>query len=145
MDVTLVHRGDKLRAEERLQQNLKDRKIPVLWKTVVLEILGDTVVNAVKLENLKNGKISLMHVDGVFVAVGYEPANELAKKLGLELTGDGYIKVDERQRTSMSGLYAAGDITGGVKQIVTAVGQGSIAAITAFEDLMNPYWKDKGH
>ena len=82
VDVTLVHRGDKLRAEERLQQNLKDRKIPVLWKTVVLEILGDTVVNAVKLENLKNGKISLMHVDGVFVAVGYEPANELAKKLG---------------------------------------------------------------
>jgi thioredoxin reductase (NADPH) len=51
------------------------------------------------------------------------------------MTGEGYIKVDEGMRTSMPGVYAAGDITGGVKQIAVAVGQGSVAAITAFEDL----------
>ncbi len=141
VDVTLIHRRDRLRAEERLQQSLRERRIPILWNTVVEEILGDTVVNAVKIRNLKDDRTSVMPVDGVFVAIGYEPLNELARKLGLELTGEGYIKVDERQRTSMKGVYAAGDITGGIKQIVTAVGQGSIAAITAFEDLMNPYWK----
>ncbi|MFN3533740.1 MAG: FAD-dependent oxidoreductase, partial [Candidatus Brocadia sp.] len=54
---------------------------------------------------------------------------------------EGYIKVDEKQRTSLPMVYAAGDITGGVKQIVVAVGQGSIAALTAFEDIANPYWK----
>ncbi len=143
VDITIVHRRDKMRAEERLQQNLRERKIPVLWDTAVEEVLGDTVVSAVRLRNLKQDETYEMPVDGVFVAIGYDPVNELAKKTGVDLTDEGYIKVDERLRTSIRGIYAAGDITGGVKQIVTAVGQGSIAAITAFEDMMNPYWKEK--
>ncbi|GBE35842.1 thioredoxin reductase [bacterium BMS3Bbin06] len=141
VDVTLVHRQDKLRAEERLQQNLKERGIPVLWNTVVEEIMGDAVVNAVKLKNLKEKRSYVMDIDGVFIAIGYEPLNGIARKLKLKLSPEGYIVVDERQRTSLRGVYAAGDITGGIKQIVTAVGQGSVAALTAFEDLTNPYWK----
>jgi len=79
-------------------------------------------------------------VDGVFVAIGYVPNNEIAKGLQLELTPDGYIKVDlTSMRTPMPGVYAAGDITGGLKQIVVAVGQGSIAAMSAFEDIGNPH------
>lgn len=143
VDITLVHRRDALRAERRLQDSLKERGIPVLWSTVVEEIIGEEVVSAVRLKDLKKNRTYRMEVDGVFVSIGYEPVNTLAKNLGLELTEDGYIKVDERQRTSMPGVYAAGDITGGIKQIVTAVGQGSVAAITAFEDLTNPYWKEK--
>jgi len=81
-------------------------------------------------------------VDGIFVAIGYKPNNEIAKSLGLEVEAYGYVKVDENQRTSMPMVYAAGDITGGVKQIVVAVGQASVAALTAFEDLSNPYWKN---
>ncbi len=144
VDVTLVHRRDSLRAEKRLQDNLFSRGIPVLWNTVVTEIYGDDVVKGVKLKNLKEKKLFEMEVEGVFIAIGYEPVNDIAKALGLKLTEDGYIKVDAHQRTSMPGVYAAGDITGGVKQIVTAVSQGATAAITAFEDLMNPYWKGKG-
>lgn len=143
VDVTLLHRRDELRAEERLQQNLRERNIPILWETVVEEIIGDAVVNAVKIRNLRSGKASTVPVDGIFIAVGFKPANELAEELGVKLTEDGYILVDEGQRTSLKGLYAAGDITGGVKQISTAVGQGSIAAITAFEDISSPYWKPK--
>lgn len=144
VDVTVVHRRDRLRAEARLQENLKERNIPVLYNTVVEEIIGDTLVNAVRLRDLKEKRSYEMKVDGVFVAIGYEPINSLARKLKLRLDRDGYIVVDERQRTSMPGVYACGDITGGIKQIVTAVGQGSIAAITAYEDLMNPYWKGTG-
>lgn len=143
VDVTLVHRRERLRAEERLQRNLKDREIPVLWNTVVEEIMGETVVNGVRLRNHKEKRSYTTPVDGIFVAIGYDPVNELAKKLGLKLTRDGYIKVDGRQRTSLDTVYAAGDVTGGIKQIVTAVGQGSVAALTVFEDLTNPYWKGK--
>ena len=59
----------------------------------------------------------------------------------MELTGDGYIKHDSRHRTNIKGIYSAGDVEGGYKQIVTAAGQGSEAALAIFEDLVNPYWK----
>lgn len=144
VDVTLVHRRDTLRAEARLQENIKERKIPILFNTVVEEIMGETVVKAVRLRDLKKKESYVMELNGVFIAIGYEPVNTLAKKLKLNLTDDGYIVVDDRQRTSMPGVYACGDVTGGIKQIVTAVGQGSVAAITVFEDLMNPYWKGMG-
>jgi thioredoxin reductase (NADPH) len=84
-----------------------------------------------------------MQVDGVFVAIGYDPEVGLAKKLGVELTPDGYIKHDSRHRTNIHGIYAAGDVEGGYKQIVIAAGKGSEAALAIFEDLINPYWKKK--
>jgi len=142
-DVSLVHRGDKLRAEAFLQKSLSDNKIPVYWNTVVKEITGKDHVGGVRLQNLKDNSIKVLEVEGVFVAIGYVPNNEIAKMLDLKLDSEGYIKVDSKQRTSMHMVYAAGDVTGGVKQIATAVGQGAVAAITAFEDLSNPYWKRK--
>jgi thioredoxin reductase (NADPH) len=77
----------------------------------------------------------------VFIAIGYEPTIELAKKIGIELTPEGYIKHDSFHRTNVPGIYSAGDVEGGYKQIVTAAGQGSEAALAIFEDLINPYWK----
>jgi thioredoxin reductase (NADPH) len=139
-DVSLVHRRDKLRAEAFLQKSLKESKIPVYWNTVVKEIIGENRVVGVRLQNLKDNSIRLLEVDGVFIAIGYVPNNEVAKMLDLSLDSNGYVKVDEKQRTSMPFVYAAGDITGGIKQIATAVGQGVIAAVTAFEDLSKPYW-----
>ena len=61
----------------------------------------------------------------------------------MELSPEGYIDRDERHRTNIPGIYSAGDVEGGYKQIVTAAGQGSEAALFIFEDLMNPYWKTK--
>jgi len=139
--VTIVHRRDAFRAEERLQQSVHQRKIPVLWNCTVEEIHGKSVVEKVTLKDTKTEKKSEVKTQGIFVAIGYEPHNEIAKKLGLELDEEGYVKVDEHMRTSMPFVYAAGDITGGVKQIVTAVSQGAIAALTVFEDISNPYWK----
>lgn len=139
-DVLLVHRGDKLRAEAFLQKSLSDNNINVYWNTVIKEIIGTTHVVGVRLQNLKDNSIKVLEVDGIFIAIGYVPNNEIAKMLDLKLDSEGYIKVDPKQRTSMHMVYAAGDVTGGVKQIATAVGQGAVAAITAFEDLSNPYW-----
>ncbi len=142
--VTIVHRRDSFRAEDRLQQSIFQRNIPVLWNSRAAEIIGKKVVEKVEIEDVNTGKTREMKADGVFVAIGYEPNNELAKKLGLDMDAEGYVKVDDKMRTSVPGIYAAGDITGGIKQIVVAVSQGSIAALTAFEDISNPYWKEKG-
>jgi thioredoxin reductase (NADPH) len=141
--VTLVHRRDAFRAEERLQQSVFQRNIPVLWNSRITEIIGTKVVEKIRVEDLKTGKSQEMKAEAVFIAIGYEPNNEIAKKLGIEMDREGYIKVDDKMRTSMPMVYAAGDITGGVKQIVVAVSQGSVAALTAFEDIANPYWKEQ--
>ncbi len=143
VDVTIVHRRDRLRAEKYLQQALSDNKIPMIWNSEVKEILGDRLVTGVKIEDIKAKSQKTIQVDGVFIAIGYAPSNEIAKKIGAEIDDEGYIKADSGYRTSVKGVYAAGDITGGVKQIVTAVGQAAVAALTIFEDLSNPYWKEK--
>jgi len=141
--VTLVHRRDALRAQEYLTKNIHDNDIPVLWNTEIKEIRGKERVEEVLLANTQTGETQTYKTDGVFVAIGYEPSVELAQKLGVELTEDGFIKHDEFHRTNVPGIYCAGDVEGGYKQIVTATGLGSAAAMTIFEDLIHPYWKQK--
>jgi thioredoxin reductase (NADPH) len=141
IDVTVVHRRDKLRAQDFLAKQLFDNNIPVLWNAEVKEIRGKERVEEVVLVDNRSGKESVFKTNGVFIAIGYEPSVELAKKIGVELTEDDFIKHDERHRTNIPGIYSAGDVEGGYKQIVTASGQGSAAAISIFEDLINPYWK----
>jgi len=143
VDVRLVHRRDALRAEMFLQQGLTKNNIPILWNTEVKEIIGDKFVTSVLLENPVDKTQKNMPVDGVFIAIGYTPNNDLAKNLGIETDEEGYIKVDPGHRTNIKGIYAAGDITGGFKQIVTAVSQGAVASSAIFEDISNPYWKKK--
>jgi len=143
--VTLVHRRDALRAQEYLVKNIHDNNIPVLWNTEIKEIRGKERVEAVLLENNQTGETHTHKTDGVFIAIGYEPSVELAQKMGVELTEDGFIKHDEFHRTNVPGIYSAGDVEGGYKQIVTATGLGSAAAMTIFEDLIHPYWKKKEH
>jgi thioredoxin reductase (NADPH) len=142
IDVTLIHRRDKLRAQEFLAQQLFDNDVPVLWNTEVVEIRGEERVSEVLLVNNKTHEKTEFQTDGVFIAIGYEPAVELAEKFGLEINEDGYIQQDGKHRTSVPGVYSAGDVEGGYKQIVTASGQGAEAAMTIFEDLINPYWLD---
>ncbi len=140
VEVTLAHRRDTLRAQAQLKDSLRAALIPVLFNTEVREIRGEERVKEVELFNNLTGKTEVLAVDGVFVSVGYSPAVELARRTGVELTEDGYIKKDSRHRTNIPGIYSAGDVEGGYKQIVIAAGQGSEAALAVFEDLVNPYW-----
>jgi thioredoxin reductase (NADPH) len=140
VDVTLIHRRDKLRAQDFLAKQLADNNIAVLWDTEIKEINGEHRVEEILIINNKTGETSTLQTDGVFIAIGYTPAIELAEMLGLEINEDGYIKHDGKHRTNVPGIYSAGDVEGGYKQIVTASGQGAEAAMTIFEDMINPYW-----
>jgi thioredoxin reductase (NADPH) len=137
---TLVHRRDTLRAQEHLAKNIFSNNIEVLWDTEIIEIKGKEKVSEVLLRNNKTGSVYPFAVQGVFVAIGYEPSVAIAKALGIELTPDGFIKHDSNHRTNIPGIYSAGDVEGGYKQIVTAMGQGTEAALSVFEDLTHPYW-----
>lgn len=140
-DVKLAHRRNQLRAEEALVKDLLAQKVDILWNTEVKEIKGDVKVKSVVLIDSKTGKTREMDVDGVFVQVGEAPNSQIAKEAGIEVDKDGYIVVDERQRTNINGVYAAGDVTTcPVKQIGTAVGQAIIAATGAFSYIKRPYY-----
>lgn len=140
VDVTMIHRRDSLRAQDFLVKNLMQNDIPILWNTEVKELRGEDRVKEILIYNNKTDEESIFETNGVFVAIGYMPEVKLAQKIGVELTAEGYIKRDAKHRTNIPGIYSAGDVEGGYKQIVTAVGQGSEAALSIFEDLINPYW-----
>jgi thioredoxin reductase (NADPH) len=134
-EVTLIHRRDELRAEQYLQKNLERAGVHILWNSVVNKILGDTVVRSVVRYNKASETEDELAVDGVFIYVGEEPVNALATQVGATLDENGYIITDKSQRTNRGRVYAAGDITGGVRQIVVACAEGAIAANSAYEDL----------
>lgn len=138
-EVTLIHRRDDFRAEHYLKEAVKHEAIPVLWNSVVEEIRGDEAVTGVLVKNLKEGATREIRTDGVFIAIGEKPNTELAASIGVALA-DGFIVVDRHGRTNIPRVYAAGDVTGGVRQIVTAVSEGATAALAAFTDLTKPYW-----
>jgi len=140
-NVKLAHRGSQLRAEEALVKDLHAQKVNILWNTELKEIRGDVKVKSVVLFNSKTSETRVTDVDGVFVQVGEVPNSQIAKEAGVEVDKDGYIIVDSRQRTNLSGVYAAGDVTTSpVKQIGTAVGQAIIAATEALGYTKQPYY-----
>jgi thioredoxin reductase (NADPH) len=141
VDVSIVHRRDELRAEKHLQETLEREGVPVIWNTVVTAFNGrDKLLTSVTLQDVDSGEEREMEVDGAFLAIGWLPSTELAEQIGLKLNQWGFVEVDRSQRTNIPRIYAAGDITGEVRQIVTAVGEGATAALSVFEDLANPYW-----
>ncbi len=137
-DVTLVHRRDELRADKALQEELFRRKIPVIWNCTVVRIEGTNRVERVVLHDRVKNEDFVVEADGVFVVVGMRPQTELAAGLGVERDHMGYIKVDKKQRTNVPGVFAAGDCCDNpLKQVVTACGDGAVAANSAFEFVKN--------
>jgi thioredoxin reductase (NADPH) len=134
-DVTLVHRRDKLRAEKSLQKRLIRSGVEILWNSVLEEIRGKTLVKSVLIHDLREDIFQELDFEGVFVLIGESPNNTLANAAGVKLDEQGYIITDKKQRTNLPRIYAAGDVTGGVRQIVVACAEGAIAALSAYEDL----------
>lgn len=133
--VSLVHRRPEFRAEDYLQKALESAGIQTYLGYTVEEILGRDKVEGVRLRSTKDNSSQELKLDGVFVAIGNTANTELARQLGLRLTTEGAIWVDRRMRTSLPRVYAAGDVTGGVRQIATATGQGALVVMSIFEDL----------
>jgi len=138
--VTLIHRRDALRADKTLQTRLfNNPKTEVIWDTVLDEVLGaenPPSVTGARLRNVKTGQMHEIAVDGVFIAIGHDPATALFKGQVEMKEGDYIITAPDSTRTSVPGVYAAGDVTDDIyRQAVTAAGQGCMAALEAERDL----------
>ena len=131
--VTLIHRRDALRADAILAKRIAESTVKVAWDSVVTQLNGENKLSSVTLKNVKTGELSDLPVSGLFVAVGQTPATEGLK--GVELDG-GYIVTDEEMRTSLPGVFAAGDVRKKMlRQVVTATADGAIAAESAIKFL----------
>ena len=134
--VTLIHRRNELRAEKILQDRLlKHPKIEPLWFHQLDEVIGTDSplgVEGVRVKNVKTGEITEISCKGVFVAIGHSPATELVKDV-LETHNGGYVVVEPGStRTSIPGVYAAGDLTDDTyRQAITSAGMGCMAALDA--------------
>ena len=134
--VQLIHRRDSLRAEKLLQQKLmENKKIEIIWDTVVEGVIGDKEpknVTGLKIKNVKTNKTKELKIDGLFIAIGHDPATELFKNQ-LEMDNEGYlITKPDSTATNIPGVYAAGDVKDKTfRQAVTAAGMGCMAALEA--------------
>jgi len=135
-EVILVHRRDSLRATQIYHKPLQETSnIRILWNSQVVELLGEEVLDGVKVQNLLDGSVEQLDVQGVFVSIGRKPATDLVKDQ-LTLDGAGYIMAGEDTKTNLPGVYAVGDVrTKALRQIVTAVSDGAMAAHMAEQEL----------
>jgi thioredoxin reductase (NADPH) len=135
-ELLIVHRRDSLRADAKLQQRaLAHPQVRFLWDTAVSEILGAEAVTGLRVKNLKTGEERTLEAEGVFPYIGHLPNTELFRGQ-LELDARGYIVADARTRTSVAGVYAAGDVADArYRQAVIAAGEGSKAALEAIRFL----------
>jgi len=138
--VKLIHRRDELRAEKLLQEKLKaNKKIEIIWDSAVEEVLGTSEpksVNAIKIKNLKTNNVTKLKVDGLFVAIGHDPATALFKDQ-LNMDKEGYlITKPDSTETNIPGVFAAGDVKDKIfRQAVTAAGMGCMSALEAEKHL----------
>ena len=134
--VTLIHRRNELRAEKILQERLLNHpKIEPLWFNELKEVIGTDNpkgVEAVRVENVNTGEITEIPCKGVFIAIGHSPASELVNEQ-LDTHNGGYVKVQAGStRTSIDGIFAAGDLTDHIyRQAITSAGMGCMAALDA--------------
>jgi len=132
--VRLIHRRDKLRAEKMLQKKLmENKKIEIIWDSVLEEVLGNKNpkgVTGIKIKNLKTNKISEINIHGLFIAIGHDPATSLFKGQ-LDMDKEGYlITKPDSTATNMPGVFAAGDVKDKIfRQAVTAAGMGCMSAL----------------
>ena len=136
--VYLIHRRDELRATQILRDRLqRNEKIEILWNSAVARCEGDASgLKAVELADTVDGGKRRLEIEGLFVAIGVVPKAHFLAEV-LDIDDDGYILTDSECRTSMNGVFAAGDVRKKIlKQIATAVGDGAVAAIVAEKYLM---------
>lgn len=137
--VTMIHRKSEFRASKAMQKKVADAinkgKIKVVWDSEVQEFLGEQKLEKIKIKNVKTNQISEMVFDGVFVAIGHIPSTKIYQGK-IELDKKGYIVVHESTRTSVAGIFVAGDVHDYIyKQAITAAGFGCMAGMDALKYL----------
>ena len=132
--VYLIHRRHCMRAEACIVDEVDSlpNVVPMYNCTIEEAITHDNKLGELKIKNHKTGKISNINVKALFIAIGVNPQSDLAKKAGIELDDENCINVNRNQETNFPGIYAAGDVTGGIRQVTTAVGEATTAAMNAY-------------
>ncbi|HHT86761.1 MAG TPA: thioredoxin-disulfide reductase [Clostridiales bacterium] len=133
--VYVIHRRSEFRAIETLMENIHTKtNVEFILDSVVTKAMGDEFLSSIEVLNKVTNESTTIEVDGVFVAVGIMPNTEFVKAAGVKLTDEGYIITDELMRTDIKGVFAAGDIRNTpLRQVVTAVADGAIAADSAMQ------------
>ncbi len=139
-EVHLAHRRDSFRADEILVEKLKKSNINILYNSRVVKIKGNKTVTSTTLQNTKTGEQTELSVDQIIFCIGSIPASEILKDLNVQVDKNGVIVVDCDQKTSVEGIFAAGDVAGGAMRISTAIGEGIKAALSAYKYIRQPYW-----
>ena len=136
--VSIIHRRDKLRASALLQKRARENpKIHFIWNSIIEEIQGIDSVNSLLLKNIVTNEVNTVNVDGVFIFIGHLPNTQIFKDY-LELDNKGYLVVDQRMRTKIPGVFAAGEVADGLyRQVITSAGMGAAAGIEATRYLEN--------
>ena len=131
--VNLIHRRDQFRAAKILQEKVfAESKINIIFDSVVEKISGNLSVEQITLKNVKNNISSQLSVNGIFVFVGWLPNTKFLSNTTIKLNEAGYIITDDNMKTSIEGIFACGDVRQKIlRQVVTAAGDGAIAAISA--------------
>lgn len=135
-NVTLIHRRDNLRAEKMLQEKLKsNKKINIIWDTIVEKANGEDnpkSLNSITIKNKKSGEVKDLKIDGLFIAIGHDPATKIFKDK-INMDNEGYILTKpDSTSTNVPGVFAAGDVKDKIyRQAVTAAGMGCMAALEA--------------
>ena len=112
-NVTVIHRREEFRAEQYLQDKLKEKGIKTIMNATVEEIKGDMLVNSITIKDKESGELKDLEVNGVFISVGYKPHTKLAEELGVDLDKNNQIITDKNQKTNIDYVYSAGDVCGG--------------------------------
>ena len=136
--VKIIHRRNELRAGAVLQKRaMANPKVEFIWDTVLTAIEGEDIVQSVGLKNVKTGEESSLATDGVFIFIGHIPNTELFQGQ-LEMDDNGYLVVDRYMQTSVSGVFAAGEVADShFRQVITSAGMGAAAAMQAIHFLEN--------
>lgn len=137
--VSIIAHSKIKKCEDAYIKAIDEKKIPFILNAETEEFIGDgKKLTGIKYKDLATGEEKTVNLDGIFVYIGVIPQTSFLKNIGVELDRHGFIVADEKGRTNVPGIYAAGDVlSGSEEQIATAVGEGSKAAITLYTDIIN--------
>jgi thioredoxin reductase len=140
--VTILVKHDYAKAKEHTVTLANEHSVNILYNTEIAMTLPGRPgnFNRLQTQNFKTGDKHVIPVDDLFIAIGFKPIRRFLENSGVSLRQDGSTIVDEHYQTNMSGVFAAGDVTGEVRLIATACAEGIIAAVHAFEEIRQPYW-----
>ncbi|MFX0105739.1 MAG: NAD(P)/FAD-dependent oxidoreductase [Candidatus Hodarchaeota archaeon] len=132
--VYLIHRRHCMRAEACIADEVDSlpNVVPMYNCTIEEAVAINDKLGELVIKNHETGEISKINVKALFIAIGVEPQSDIAREAGIELDEDNCIKVNRNQETNFPGIYAAGDVTGGIRQVTTAVGEATTAAMNAY-------------